>query len=415
MSAVKIFQILSITITVAFVLFLVCRGRRQHGLTYLQVITGLGIKIALGTIYGYLFLKFYHGDDTWYFFDESLPQTKLLLADPSRFFLELTPAASFEQATSFFGGVQNYFSDLEFWIQVKLLAIFNLVTFYDYYLDMCLLNGLFFFGHYFLYRLITNRYELNTRLAFALVFCFLPAVFWLSGIRPDGYLFLFVTLSLLATDRLIKNPSWYNYVVLVLGLLGTLIFRPPYAALLVAALVIWALIEKAQRRPGLAFFGVYGLCILVFFGSGLLSPLNGLPAKVVERQQTFFELKANTRYKLDSLRPDPLSFLKVSPQALNNTALRPYLWEAKGILQFSNAAETLLVMLFILFFIYKASFNKSWYSDGLLLAVIGFALSVYLFTGFTVPYPGAIVRYRAIPELLFIVVAAASLRRLYNN
>ena len=33
-----------------------------------------------------------------------------------------------------------------------------------------------------------------------------------------------------------------------------------------------------------------------------------VPGFVVKRQQSFFELKGNTRFTLDSLRPTPLSF-----------------------------------------------------------------------------------------------------------
>ena len=72
MSTLKIFQIISITIPIAFVLFLICKGKKHDGLSYLQVVSGLGIKILLGTVYGFVFYTYYHGDDTWYFFNESL-------------------------------------------------------------------------------------------------------------------------------------------------------------------------------------------------------------------------------------------------------------------------------------------------------------------------------------------------------
>lgn len=414
MSIVKIFQIISITITTGFVLYLVCRGKKRQGLSYQQVIGGLGLKVILGAIYGYVFLKYYNGDDTWYFFNESLPQTKLFLSDPGTFFRELGPASAFRGSTGILPAIVTYLGDLELWIQVKLLALFNLVTFSDYYLDMCLLNGLFFFGHYFLYKLIVSRYD-HKLVAFSVAFCFAPAVFWLSGIRPDGYLFLFISLSLFSLNRILKTGSRTDYAALLVGVAGTLIFRPPYAALLLPSLIVWALIEKGHRRPGLAFFGVYGICFLLFFGSSLFSKTGGLPGLVVARQQAFFELKANTRYPLDTLETEPVSFLRLSPQAINNSIFRPYLWEAKGLLQIMSAMENLVVLILVIFFSMKIARQKLWYSDGLLIAILGFAVLAYLFTGLTVPFPGAIVRYRAIPELLLLAVMAGSAFKTYNN
>src|SRR5688572_20721007 len=174
MNALKIFQIISITIPIAFVLYLICRGKKAENLNYPQVISGLGIKIILGTIYGYIFFKYYNGDDSWYFFNESLAQSRLLLSDPGAFFKELSPTSAYKFNPGFISGLLIYLSDLEFGIQVKMLAVFNLLTFYDYYLDMCLLNGLFFFGHYLLFRVMVRRYPQQRIQIFLLVFCFFP-------------------------------------------------------------------------------------------------------------------------------------------------------------------------------------------------------------------------------------------------
>ena len=416
MNTLKIFQIISITVPIAFVLFLICGRKKTEGLSYLQVLTGLSIKIVLGTLYGYLFLTYYNGDDTWYFFNESLPQTRLLLTNPGTFFNELSSASAFSTDPGFIRGIIIYLGDLEFWIQVKTLAIFNLVTFYDYYLDMCLLNGLFFFAHYLLYKLIISRYPANKTITFVLVFCFLPAVFWLSGIRPDGYLFLFTSLTLFSMNSVLMNNKRSGYLGMILGITGVLIFRPAFAALLVLALAIWILIEKGKRRPGLAFFGVYGIALIVFFGSGLLDSDKGLPALVVSRQEAFFRLSGNTRYQLDTLKTDPLSFMKLAPEAINNTLLRPYPWETTGLLQAMSAFENIIFLtlaIYCCFRIHRSGYH--WWTDGFLIAVVGFFITIYLLTGLTVPFPGAIVRYKAIPELLLLVTLGGAASITYKK
>lgn len=366
------------------------------------------MKIILGTIYGYVFFNFYNGDDTWYFFNESQAQSRLLLSNPGAFMGELSWKSAFITDPGFVRGVIIYLGDLEFLIQVKMLAIFNLLTVYDYYLDMCLLNGVFFFGHYLLYKLISSRYPGNQLQAFLLVFFFFPAVFWLSGIRADGYLFLFTSLTLFSMNSILSDDNRNGYLGLIPGLLGVLIFRPPFAALLILALAIWILIEKGKRRPGLAFFGIYGFALIIFFGSGLLDSKKGLPALVVSRQEAFFRLDGNTRFELDTLHPDPLSFFKLAPTAFNNTLFRPFPWEAKGLLQAMSVVENILFLALVVYFCVRIRRSGyPWMNDGFLLSIIGFFITIYLFTGLTVPFPGAIVRYKAIPELLLIVALSS--------
>ena len=48
-------------------------------------------KIFMGCLYGYLFLHFYKGDDTWKYFNESREATDLLLKHPGKFFREFWP------------------------------------------------------------------------------------------------------------------------------------------------------------------------------------------------------------------------------------------------------------------------------------------------------------------------------------
>jgi hypothetical protein len=40
----------------------------------------------------------------------------------------------------------------------------------------------------------------------------------------------------------------------------------------------------------------------------------------------------------------------------------------------------------------------------LILFSLSFGITLYIFIGYTIPFPGAIVRYKAIPELLLLAV-----------
>ena len=45
-------------------------------------------KVFMGCLYGWLFLHYYGGDDTWNYFNESIDQTHLLLHHPLQFLRE---------------------------------------------------------------------------------------------------------------------------------------------------------------------------------------------------------------------------------------------------------------------------------------------------------------------------------------
>jgi hypothetical protein len=125
----------------------------------------------------------------------------------------------------------------------------------------------------------------------------------------------------------------------------------------------------------------------------------------VARQHQFLELEGNTRFALDTLRPNALSFLKVLPQAVNNTLLRPYPWEAKGVLQYAAALEIILfIVLVIVALLRPAKNRRELLGHPLILTLLFTAVLLYIVTGYTVPFPGAIVRYKVIGELFFLSV-----------
>jgi hypothetical protein len=111
-----------------------------------------------------------------------------------------------------------------------------------------------------------------------------------------------------------------------------------------------------------------------------------------------------TSFRLDSLRPSVASFIKIAPQAFSNTFLRPFIWEEKGFLQFATALDIIFfwALLLISFFFHERDWRKI-FQYPLLLLFIFFGISQIIFIGYIVPFPGAIVRYKSIPELFLFI------------
>jgi hypothetical protein len=194
---------------------------------------------------------------------------------------------------------------------------------------------------------------------------------------------------------------------------GVVICRPEFSVCLIIAAIAYLLTLRFNRRPLVVFLCVYAVAILVFFGSSLVLPGGGMPEVIAGMQHRFLQLEG-TRFRLDVLDEGILSYVRVLPQALANTLIRPYPWEAASALQLIAAIEVLMFWLIVIVCLLRSLKRSALrISEPVILTMLSLALSVYVFIGYIVPFPGAIIRYKAIPELLILcsIVALTNARK----
>lgn len=394
-----------------FSLFFIYRklGRRKVSLSPFEITLVFGFKVVLGCVYGYLFQRFYGGDDTWMLHYGSIQEYRKLIDQPLQFFADLDLTASFRRNEGMAAGWYFLLSDLEYWIITKPLAIFNIFSRGNYYINVVFFNLLTFWGQYLVFKVFAARFPEKRRLLVLLVFLIPPISFWLSGIRPDAWIMVFTGLALYYFHAWLQNNKLKHFLVFLLGVAGLVIFRSPMLLVLAPGLVAWFIADKTRKPAWIIFLTVYVVSVAAFFASSYLSPDANMLTYVVHRQQEFFQLKGNTVFELNALQPTATSFLQTLPQALANTFLRPFPWEAKGALQWMAALETLAVWLLLVSALARSK-NHHWKTSSLLWLSIFFGLGLYLFIGYTVPFPGAIARYKVIPELLLIIAVTMGRR-----
>jgi len=377
---------------------------RQTNNGRLQLAAAFAVKLLLGSLYGYIYLQYYGGDDTWKHLQASLKETNLLLQDPRFFFLnEFTPQHALQEGKNWWQVLQLYVNDLQYALLVKTMSFVNLLTGGNYYLNLVPFNALVFAGHYLLFKRLSLLYPLKKKLLLAAIFFFLPALFWLSGYRIDGLLFFFF--------------SWYVYQLLspqnrrvagiagmAVAFAGVIICRAEVAVLLIPATVVYLLAKTSGKGPR-SLVLVYAAAIVLFFASDWLLPGQGAASRFAETQKKFMALEG-TRYPLNSLHAHWTSYIKVLPQAIMHTFFRPFIWEARGPLQWMAAIEVLIFWMVVIYLLAGAGPGRrqNW-NDPTIIFFLSLAISLYLAIGFIVPFPGAIVRYKAIPELLLVICA----------
>src|SRR5882762_10490418 len=220
---VKLFQHTMLTIVVILSIYVLFSGltylllrKKAVSLSWQQSALFPGVKIIAGCLYGYVYRKYYHGDDTWALNHDALVQYQRLLHEPGLFFGDLFSKDPLAAPGLYFQDVLTYAERLEYAVITKMMAPFNLVSQGNYYINTVFFSFLSFWGAYLLYKTLicVNFSEYlptprpirpPSRSPFALIrithsplfalqlalFAFLPVVFWLSGIRGEGLLLLF--------------------------------------------------------------------------------------------------------------------------------------------------------------------------------------------------------------------------------
>ena len=374
-----------------------------------EILLAFGAKVLAGCVYGYIFLHYYGGDDTWNLHMASLAEKEMLLRDPYQFFWEFGPGTAIRNGDSILKIAGFYLSDLEYCLQAKTLGIVNIISQGNYYVNVVFWNFIIFWGHYWLFKLLVTEFPSKRNMYFLLVFFFPPAIFWLSGIRADGMLFVSFAICLSYFSRWLTERRWNLFLGSLLGFVGVLIFRAPFAAIMLPMMLSWWLSTMLKQKPVPIFLLVYCLSVIIFFGSASMTSFN-LPNVVVEKQHEFFRLRGTT-LELDSLRPTVASFSQVLPQAAGNTFTRPFPWEAYGILQIMASADIVFFWAFLVITIlYRDPGWSATLSRPLNLSLLFWSASLYIFIGYTIPFPGAIVRYKIIGELCLLAVMVSAIK-----
>jgi hypothetical protein len=392
-----------------FILFLLILNRiikkKLPEIGFGKIAVAFSFKVFLGCLYGYIFLHYYGGDDTWWFFKDSLPEYQKMIHQPLQFIKDFSPVADFPNGNSFFQGLKIYLYDVEYWTLRKLLAVFNIFSRGNYYIDALFFDLTIFWGPFLLLKLLLRYFPTKKNILFIILFFFPTTAFWLSGIRGEGLIFLFMAITIYYSAKWFTDHKISYIILSLIGVVGMIIFRGVYLLVFIPAFFSWLLTFRHKRKSFSIFAIVYSFCVIIFFGSSLISEKSNLPAAMVSRQQEFFQLHGNTVFKLDPLQPSFPSFVKIAPQAFADTFLRPFVWETKGILQIVSALDIIIFWIFIFFLFFSPEKNwKAYLTDPMLLLFLFYGVSLIMMIGYIVPFPGAIVRYKAIPELLLLTL-----------
>ena len=383
---------------------------KRSGLSDPQIIIIFLLKVMAGIFYGWIGI--YYGNlaqmvDTWSYHYSSIQEYYLLRDNPHEYFTNLFRDPYEGGILKFLGTNESYWSDLKGNVLIKILSIFDILSFGHYYVNVVFYSFITLYGPIAIYRVMNDVFP-KRRIPVLIATFLVPSfLYWTSGIHKDGLVFTGIAIIIYNIYFGLKEQRFNlkRILLIVLGLLIILVLRNFLIIIIMPAILAWILANKWPRR-GLAIFGiVYSLFIILFFTARYLNPQFDFPQAVVTKQQEFMKLTGGSNVHMKELEPTVGSFIKNIPQAITLSAARPYPSDVKHILSLAAAAEIdVLLLAFLLFLLFRTNNIQS---KNFIYFCIFFSFSVLLTIGYTVNFLGAIVRYRSIVIPLLVVPMAA--------
>ena len=378
---------------------------KQSGIGSKTLIVLFSIKIAAGFGYAFFYqLPDYHANsDTYRFFNYSLAETDVLINNPFNFFKDIF-SSGYSSTSNLFIAENSYWNDLKSNIIIKLLAICNVFSFKNYYINIIFFNFFFLFGIVGMYRIVQHLFVDKKWLLLGVLFFIPSCLFWCSGIHKDGLIVSAIGMLFWYFQQCLnKGFSLKKSLAIILLMLLLFSLRNYVCFALIIAFAAWFVAEKTKKTIA-TFSVIYVGGIILFFASSYMHTSINFPQYIVTKQQEFKQLSGGSLVETKNLAPTVQSFIVYFPQAIDITFFQPSIFQTKNKSYLPAIAENIGILFLLLGVIfYRKKTNKN---SILLTTILFFGLTILIITGYTVSFSGAIVRYKSIylPFLLMYIL-----------
>lgn len=358
------------------------------------------VKVAAGCLNSWIQVKMgvQGNSDTYNFQSEGLIEYHLLFNDPKEYISNIFRSNYKTGLGEFFSSANSYWNDLSSNLIIKLLSIFDIFSFGNFYVNVIFYNYFTFLGAIGLYRVFNVVYLNKSYLLIGTCFLLPSLIFYSSNIHKEGLIYAAVGAMVFnmhtALNKACFTPRRIIYIVV--SLIFIFLQRNYVLLALLPAAFAWILSIVKKYPPLITFLITYIIGALIFFNASRLSSTINLPSLVTKKQWDFKNIgPASTSIPFDSLAPTFKSFVVNAPQAINHSLQRPYFTDIKlSKALFPLSLELFFYEVLLLLFIFFR--KKTGTPDPFVLFSLFFSLSILLIIGYTIPIIGAIVRYRSI-------------------
>lgn len=363
------------------------------------------------------------GDSIGLYQPEGAHISSLIIDDISNIKLLFTPVHDYDETLLFNPyNIPTLTTESNF-IIVRISAIFSFVGFGKYFVNNLMFAMLAFAGTWRLYKFFYyQKPHLHKQLAIAILY-FPTVIFWGSGAMKDpvciaGIGFITYALYNLVVKKqgLLQNSAiilLFGYLLITTKLYIVVAYVPFFVLFLVLKNItlVKNSFVKYMLAPILIAGSVFAFTqIANRFDEELGSLAVNNISESVQTQRANFDAQteSGSNFRLSSGEGDAsiTGLILIAPAAAVATLFRPFLWESKKVSTLLSSLESLALMFFTLYALFKAGFVpffQTLFKDPLAGYCISFALIFAIFVGASTTNFGSLVRYK-IPCLPFYLI-----------
>jgi hypothetical protein len=326
----------------------------------------------------------------------------------------LVPGNTTTPATYDYTWWLTYFRDPAGWTADKVYGVLSVLSFHSYPVMALMIACLSFTGAWVLLRTFVSMYpQLTNQFAWSILF--VPSIFfWGSGVLKDSITFACIGWVTYTTYQIFfkRRKIIGNSIVLLFTAYIALKIKAYIIISFLPATVLWIFLTY-RSRIGNQFLRVASgpMMLLIALGCGFLMvrtmgkefeqfSLNEVIA-TSERFQQWHGYLAETDhasgYSLGTMTGTWQNVLSKLPLAVNVTLFRPYLWEATNPMMLVAAIESIFMLGFTIYILYKNGIIRtitSIITNPNVFFCFFFAILFAFAVGFTSYNFGALVRYK---------------------
>lgn len=414
------------------------KKKNQGNHLYYFFVRGLSLKLLGGFLFA-IFYAFYYGyGDSFEYYTSSLAYLDFIGENPSEGFSIFLKSAKqlkemnyeINSGNSIYilpggRGMPFYYSP-DFFLMSKILVPLLFLCFKTYFVTTLVVAFISFLGMWQFYLTICKMYP-NAWKNFGYACFYVPSIFfWGSGMMKDSFTlccFGFI-ISILYQIFFEKKGSILKWISLLILCYMLLILKGYILLAFLPTLFLWVFVTRSQRIKN-AFFKIIVMpatFITVFIATayGIVElskssdkyAIENLSTTARNYQSWHSDLAkqgggGGSFYTLGDVDFTTSGIVSSIPAALNVTFFRPYLWEVRSFIMAISSMESLFMLCFTFFLIYKIKvvpFFGIVFKNPEILMFFLFTLILGFAVGFTSYNFGALARYKIPCLLTYLVV-----------
>lgn len=283
----------------------------------------------------------------------------------------------------------------------------------------CVLTGMFIrppiMVYYWVFSLISG---LGILLCFAsfrrmgfripfILFCLPSVLFWSSAPLKESLAIFFLGVMLFSLTVQGALPRFIFITLSIFGLATSRLFLM-LSLMPASALFLFIHRNKITKRKVMILILVF---LFLFIGDFLFIE-KGLHAYILQKQHDFYNMLhsiSGASSEIELIEVDNItSLFMLYSQALLNSLIRPFLWEAHNMAAMLASMENTAILLLLLNYI-RESIVKQQRPSPIEISIIFFSVTAVCIAGASTPVLGALSRYRTPVLLLLIPVLSVPL------